>query len=73
MLICGIIMLACRNIIGQFFSNQKEIINAIGRIVPIAALFQIFDGLMGTTAGSLRGMGRQRQVLVFNVLGQSFS
>jgi hypothetical protein len=30
---------------------------------------QVFDGTMGTTAGVMRGMGRQRDVLLFNFMG----
>jgi MATE family multidrug resistance protein len=38
-------------------------------ILPIAAAFQIFDGVQVVGCGVLRGMGRTRPAAVFNLLG----
>jgi MATE family multidrug resistance protein len=38
-------------------------------ILPIAAAFQIFDGIQVVGCGVLRGMGRTRPAAIFNLLG----
>ena len=39
------------------------------RLAPIAAVFQVSDGLQAAVAGALRGMGRQRLVAGLNLVG----
>eukprot|EP00611_Tribonema_gayanum_P003587 TRINITY_DN12844_c0_g1_i1.p1 TRINITY_DN12844_c0_g1~~TRINITY_DN12844_c0_g1_i1.p1 ORF type:complete len:654 (-),score=189.96 TRINITY_DN12844_c0_g1_i1:927-2789(-) len=69
MFICGIIMLSAREVLGRLFTSDEDVVDAIAVIAPLAALFQVFDGTMGTTAGALRGMGRQKELLYFNIIG----
>jgi MATE family multidrug resistance protein len=38
-------------------------------LLPIAAAFQLFDGLQVVGGGILRGMGRTRPAAVFNLVG----
>jgi MATE family multidrug resistance protein len=39
------------------------------RLVPIAGVFQVFDGLQVVAAGILRGLGHMRTAMVVNILG----
>ena len=36
-----------------------EVVNLVASIMPILALFQVFDGLAGYTGGNLRAIGKQ--------------
>ncbi|GJJ08326.1 hypothetical protein Clacol_002537 [Clathrus columnatus] len=44
---------------GLLFNEDKEVIALVSSILPLVALFQLFDGLAGTTGGILRARGRQ--------------
>ncbi|KAG5188068.1 mate-domain-containing protein [Tribonema minus] len=72
MVLCGTAMACKAHAVGRLFTANDDVVDAIASIAPLAGIFQashIFDGIQGTCAGALRGMGRQREVLVFTVLG----
>jgi MATE family multidrug resistance protein len=54
------------------FSADHEVI-AIGvRLLFVAAVFQLFDGLQGVTTGALRGLGDTRTAMLWNLGGHWF-
>jgi MATE family multidrug resistance protein len=54
------------------FSADAEVI-AIGvRLLFVAAIFQLFDGLQGVTTGALRGLGDTRTAMLWNLGGHWF-
>ena len=54
------------------FSADPEVI-AIGvRLLFVAAIFQLFDGLQGVTTGALRGLGDTRTAMLWNLGGHWF-
>ncbi|KAG5191174.1 mate-domain-containing protein [Tribonema minus] len=69
MLLAGVAMVMLRHRLGRVFSSDRVVVATVASILPLAALFQVFDGIMVTTAGALRGMGRQRQLFLFNAIG----
>jgi MATE family multidrug resistance protein len=69
MSLSGVAIALSRDNIGKIFTSDPQVIAAISSIAPICALFQVLDGLQGTGAGALRGMGRQRDVLFTNLFG----
>ena len=54
--------LAAQNHIGKVFTQDDDVVKAVAMLVPMAALFQVSDGIQSAVAGVLRGMGRQRMV-----------
>lgn len=51
------------------FSADPEVV-AIGvRLLFVAAIFQLFDGLQGVTTGALRGLGDTRTAMLWNLGG----
>ena len=40
-------------------ANAKVLIELVGRVVPVLALFQVADVLASVSGGILRGQGRQ--------------
>ncbi|KAI9510175.1 MATE efflux family protein [Russula earlei] len=48
-----------RNKWGYLFNNDPNVVRIVASILPLAALFQVFDGLSGVTAGILRARGKQ--------------
>lgn len=44
---------------GLLFNEDPEVVAIVSSILPVVALFQLFDGLAGVTGGILRARGRQ--------------
>ncbi len=51
------------------FGAEPRVAELAISIVPIAAAFQLFDGLQVVGSGVLRGMGRTRPSAIFNFVG----
>ncbi|KAG2423378.1 hypothetical protein HXX76_015344 [Chlamydomonas incerta] len=66
---CGVIMFAARRYLGYLFTNDPEVAGLVARIAIFGVAFQFFDGAFGTSQGVLRGMGRQHQLMAFNLIG----
>ncbi|KZT68931.1 MATE efflux family protein [Daedalea quercina L-15889] len=43
----------------HLFNDDPEVVELVASILPIVALFQVFDGLSGVTGGILRAIGKQ--------------
>lgn len=58
MLLCGITFIIGRNIFPVFFTKQEdvEVIRLASKLMVIAALFQLSDGVQVVALGSLRGI-----------------
>ena len=63
-----VFVVAPRPLIGLFSSS--EAVFAVGRrLLIIAAMFQLFDGLQGVSTGVLRGLGDTRTPMLVNLAG----
>lgn len=62
------IFLVFRHELPRLYSDDLAVGALAAGILPIAAAFQIFDGLQAVACGVLRGMGRTRPAAVFNVV-----
>jgi MATE family multidrug resistance protein len=63
-----VFVVAPRPLIGLFSSS--EAVFAVGRrLLLIAAMFQLFDGLQGVSTGVLRGLGDTRTPMLVNLAG----
>jgi MATE family multidrug resistance protein len=54
------------------FSDNAEVIATGVRLLFVAAIFQLFDGLQGVTTGALRGLGDTRTAMLWNLGGHWF-
>ena len=55
--------------IAGIYSNDATIVGLAATLLPIAGVFQVFDGAQAVGAGVLRGAGDTRAPLVMNLLG----
>jgi MATE family multidrug resistance protein len=69
MTIVSITFVALRNQLPLMFSSEPELVAIAATLLPIAAMFQVFDGLQGVCGGILRGMGRTRAPAFAHALG----
>ena len=67
--VVGIVFSVCRDQLGRVFTDDRGVIDAVSKIAPIAALFQLADGGQAAAGGVFRGMGRQKTVAARNFLG----
>jgi MATE family multidrug resistance protein len=55
--------------LARAFSNDQTVVGAAAMLLPIAGVFQVFDGLQVTGAGALRGVGDTRVPMLLNLFG----
>jgi MATE family multidrug resistance protein len=60
---------ASRHLLPALYTPDPAVQALAAGILPIAAAFQLFDGIQVTGGGVLRGMGRTRPAAVFNLVG----
>ena len=65
---CAFFMLV-RNQWGSIFTGDQEVITIVSQILPIASVFQFFDGVNVVIGGLLRGTGHQKIGAVCNLVG----
>ncbi|KAF8909267.1 MOP flippase [Gymnopilus junonius] len=62
------VLLASKDIYGFLFSDDADVANLVGKVMPLVASFQVADGLAGSCGGVLRGQGRQHLGAIFNII-----
>ncbi|MGH7656816.1 MAG: MATE family efflux transporter, partial [Gemmatimonadales bacterium] len=55
--------------LAEIYSSQPGVIALASILIPIAGIFQVFDGIQVVSAGVLRGAGDTRAPMIINVLG----
>jgi len=55
--------------LARLFSTDPNVVSAAALLLPIAGVFQIFDGLQVAGAGALRGVGDTRVPMIMNLVG----
>jgi MATE family multidrug resistance protein len=76
-LICGAVFMALSAVVlraiptefARLYTNVPGVIAVAASLLPIAGLFQVFDGLQVVAAGVLRGAGDTRAPLLSNIAG----
>lgn len=61
------IFLIFRTSWGRIFNDDPEVVELVSSILPLVALFQIFDGLACVTSGILRARGKQAIGALLNI------
>lgn len=75
-LACGVGFMAISAIVlslfpgplGRLFTPDPEVLAITGALIPLAGLFQLFDGVQGVSSGILRGAGDTHVAMYINVL-----
>ena len=69
MVISGLAMVIAPEAVARVFSMDAEVIALAARLLPVAAAFQVFDGIQGVSSGILRGAGDTRVPMLINLFG----
>lgn len=67
--VVGVLFVALRGQLPALYTPDAGVIAAGAAVLPIAGLFQVFDGTQAVACGVLRAMGRPRPAAVVNALG----
>jgi MATE family multidrug resistance protein len=67
--ILSVVLLLCKDVLGHLFSTDEEVATLVSVLIPISCLFMMGDAVQGTIGGVFRGLGRQKFVLLLNILG----
>ncbi|XP_073471238.1 multidrug and toxin extrusion protein 2-like [Aquarana catesbeiana] len=62
-------LLALRNVMGYVFTNDKDIVTLVSRIMLLLAPFHLCDGTNAACNGILRGTGKQKIGAITNIFG----
>jgi len=65
----AVMFLAFPELLSRAFSDDAPVIASAAILLPIAGVFQIFDGLQVVAAGALRGVGDTRMPMLLNLVG----
>lgn len=55
--------------LGWLYTDDVGVVALMASVFPVAASFQLFDGLQVVGGGVLRGMGRTRAAAIFHLVG----
>ncbi len=69
MSVTAIILIAFAPWLARLFTADPEILAAASVLIPIAGVFQVFDGIQGVSGGILRGAGDTRVPMWSNLAG----
>lgn len=69
MAMTGVIFLSLPEPLARLYSRDLGVIGVAASLIPIAGVFQIFDGIQVVASGVLRGLGDTRAPMVANLLG----
>ncbi|CAG8531125.1 757_t:CDS:2 [Scutellospora calospora] len=58
----ALILLNFKEPLGRLFTNDEDVVNMVASILPLAAIFQLSDGIGNIGSGVLRGQGRLKMV-----------
>jgi multidrug resistance protein, MATE family len=64
-----LLLVAAPGLLARVYTNAPGVLAVAGTLIPLAGVFQVFDGLQVVSIGVLRGIGDTRTPMIVNVLG----
>jgi MATE family multidrug resistance protein len=55
--------------LARVYTNAPEVLTIAMQLIPLAGVFQVFDGIQVTSIGILRGLGDTRTPMITGILG----
>jgi MATE family multidrug resistance protein len=68
MLISAVLLVSARNLLPGLYTDEREVVLLAAMILPVAAAFQLFDGVQVVGGGILRGTGDTLPAAIFNAI-----
>ena len=67
--VTSIIFLAIPRLLASAYVVEAGVITLAATLIPLAGVFQLFDGLQAVAGGALRGAADTRAAMIANILG----
>jgi MATE family multidrug resistance protein len=65
----AVLLLLFPGLLARVYTSEADVLAVAVALIPVAGVFQVFDGLQVVASGVLRGIGDTRAPMVVNVLG----
>jgi MATE family multidrug resistance protein len=65
----AVLFLFFPGVLARAFTDEARVLAVAVTLIPLAGVFQVFDGLQVVSSGVLRGVGDTRAPMVVNLLG----
>ena len=65
----AVLFITARYALPTIYTDESAVIVLAATLLPVAAAFQLFDGVQVVGSGILRGMGQTRPAALFNLVG----
>jgi MATE family multidrug resistance protein len=69
MSLTALLFLGAPRLLASAYTSELDVVALAAALIPIAGVFQVFDGVQVVSSGILRGLGDTRAPMVINVLG----
>jgi multidrug resistance protein, MATE family len=69
MAVTAVLFLSVPGLLARAFSDDVPVVALAALLLPIAGVFQVFDGIQVVAAGALRGVGDTRVPMILNLVG----
>jgi len=69
MAVTAVLFSAAPRLFGRLYTDDAAVLSVAGTLIPLAALFQVFDGTQAVCLGVLRGAGDTRVPVLITMLG----
>jgi MATE family multidrug resistance protein len=69
MVLTALLFLGLPRALALAYTSNAEVVALAATLIPVAGVFQVFDGLQIVSSGALRGLGDTRTPMVVNLLG----
>ncbi|TVP47098.1 MAG: MATE family efflux transporter [Gemmatimonadales bacterium] len=69
MVVTAALFLLVPSFFGRLYTDDAGVLAVVVLLLPIAGVFQVFDGVQAVAAGVLRGVGDTRAPMWINILG----
>ncbi|XP_072209560.1 multidrug and toxin extrusion protein 2-like isoform X2 [Excalfactoria chinensis] len=67
--VVAVLLGTLKDVVGYIFTNDKEIVMLVSKVMIIFAPFHLFDAAAATCGGVLRGTGKQKLGAIANAVG----
>jgi MATE family multidrug resistance protein len=69
MLVSAAVLLLAPRALARLYTPDPAVIAVTAALIPLAGIFQVFDGLQVVSLGVLRGVGDTRAPMLVNIVG----
>jgi MATE family multidrug resistance protein len=69
MLVTGALFLSAPRLLAGLYTSSGAVLAVAAALLPLAGLFQVFDGIQVVASGILRGLGDTRSPMLINLIG----